>query len=173
MRGRELLSNVGKTMVQGGGTFGTFMAIGSAIRCWFPTCQTFLSLHVYILKLLTINICPSKDAWCQFHSKVKEAEELKVWLMKLALITLAVLNRAAVFWNLNSRKTFYACRAGRIEDVVADWGINCAWIFELEEHYSFIHIRKKYDLFSKAQFKRLRATRIGMRWDALLSDFGH
>jgi len=34
MRGRELMSNVGKTMVQGGGTFGTFMAIGSAIRCW-------------------------------------------------------------------------------------------------------------------------------------------
>jgi len=33
MRGRELMSNVGKTMVQGGGTFGTFMAIGSAIRC--------------------------------------------------------------------------------------------------------------------------------------------
>ena len=33
LRGRELLSNVGKTMVQGGGTFGTFMAIGSAIRC--------------------------------------------------------------------------------------------------------------------------------------------
>ena len=33
MRGRELLSNVGKTMVQGGGTFGTFMAIGTGIRC--------------------------------------------------------------------------------------------------------------------------------------------
>ena len=33
MRGGELLQNVGKTMVQGGGTFGTFMAIGTGIRC--------------------------------------------------------------------------------------------------------------------------------------------
>ncbi|XP_014672014.1 PREDICTED: reactive oxygen species modulator 1-like [Priapulus caudatus] len=33
MRGRELLSNVGKVMLQGGGTFGTFMAIGTGIRC--------------------------------------------------------------------------------------------------------------------------------------------
>lgn len=33
MRGRELVQNVGKTMVQGGGTFGTFMAIGTGIRC--------------------------------------------------------------------------------------------------------------------------------------------
>ena len=34
LRGRELISNVGKVMVQGGGTFGTFMAIGTGIRCW-------------------------------------------------------------------------------------------------------------------------------------------
>ena len=33
MRGRELIGQVGRVMVQGGGTFGTFMAIGSAIRC--------------------------------------------------------------------------------------------------------------------------------------------
>ena len=33
LRGRELISNVGKVMVQGGGTFGTFMAIGTGIRC--------------------------------------------------------------------------------------------------------------------------------------------
>merc|ERR1711962_965211 len=33
LRGRELLNNVGKTMVQSGATFGTFMAIGSGIRC--------------------------------------------------------------------------------------------------------------------------------------------
>ncbi|XP_014259939.1 reactive oxygen species modulator 1 [Cimex lectularius] len=33
LRGRELVNNVGKTMLQGGGTFGTFMAIGSGIRC--------------------------------------------------------------------------------------------------------------------------------------------
>jgi len=33
MRGRELVNNVGKVMLQGGGTFGTFMAIGSGIRC--------------------------------------------------------------------------------------------------------------------------------------------
>jgi len=32
-RGRELLNTVGKSMIQGGGTFGTFMAIGTAIRC--------------------------------------------------------------------------------------------------------------------------------------------
>ena len=34
LRGRELMSNVGKVMIQGGGTFGTFMSIGTAIRCW-------------------------------------------------------------------------------------------------------------------------------------------
>ena len=34
MRGRELLSTIGKSVVSAGGTFGTFMAIGSAIRCW-------------------------------------------------------------------------------------------------------------------------------------------
>lgn len=33
MRGRELINNVGKVMIQGGGTFGTFMAIGTGIRC--------------------------------------------------------------------------------------------------------------------------------------------
>jgi len=33
LRGRELVGQVGKTMVQSGGTFGTFMAIGSGIRC--------------------------------------------------------------------------------------------------------------------------------------------
>lgn len=32
-RGRELLNTVGKSMIQGGGTFGTFMAIGTGIRC--------------------------------------------------------------------------------------------------------------------------------------------
>ena len=33
LRGRELVSNVGKVMIQGGGTFGTFMSIGTGIRC--------------------------------------------------------------------------------------------------------------------------------------------
>ncbi|XP_020390915.2 reactive oxygen species modulator 1 isoform X1 [Rhincodon typus] len=33
LRGRELLGGVGKTMMQSGGTFGTFMAIGMGIRC--------------------------------------------------------------------------------------------------------------------------------------------
>jgi len=33
LRGRELFNNVGKVMIQGGGTFGTFMAIGTGIRC--------------------------------------------------------------------------------------------------------------------------------------------
>lgn len=33
MRGGELVQGVGKTMIQGGGTFGTFMAIGTGIRC--------------------------------------------------------------------------------------------------------------------------------------------
>ncbi|CAF2387119.1 unnamed protein product [Rotaria sp. Silwood2] len=33
LRGRELLSTMGKSVVSAGGTFGTFMAIGSAIRC--------------------------------------------------------------------------------------------------------------------------------------------
>ncbi|XP_012270093.1 reactive oxygen species modulator 1 [Orussus abietinus] len=33
IRGRELVNSVGKVMLQGGGTFGTFMAIGTGIRC--------------------------------------------------------------------------------------------------------------------------------------------
>lgn len=33
LRGREMVSTMGKVMVQSGGTFGTFMAIGSGIRC--------------------------------------------------------------------------------------------------------------------------------------------
>ena len=33
LRGRELLTQLGKTMLQTGGTFGVFMAIGSGIRC--------------------------------------------------------------------------------------------------------------------------------------------
>ncbi|VEL25895.1 unnamed protein product [Protopolystoma xenopodis] len=33
LRGRELVSTVGRNMLQGGGTFGLFMTIGTAIRC--------------------------------------------------------------------------------------------------------------------------------------------
>ncbi|KAK9510351.1 hypothetical protein O3M35_005155 [Rhynocoris fuscipes] len=33
LRGRELVNNLAKTVLQTGGTFGTFMAIGSGIRC--------------------------------------------------------------------------------------------------------------------------------------------
>lgn len=33
LRGRELVQTVGKTMLQGGGTFGVFMGIGTGIRC--------------------------------------------------------------------------------------------------------------------------------------------
>uniref|UniRef100_A0A183AF36 Reactive oxygen species modulator 1 n=1 Tax=Echinostoma caproni TaxID=27848 RepID=A0A183AF36_9TREM len=33
LRGRELVQTVGKGMLQGGGTFGMFMAVGTAIRC--------------------------------------------------------------------------------------------------------------------------------------------
>ncbi|XP_054161034.1 reactive oxygen species modulator 1-like [Oppia nitens] len=33
LRGRELLTSMAKVMLQGGGTFGTFMSIGTAIRC--------------------------------------------------------------------------------------------------------------------------------------------
>ncbi len=33
LRGREWFSQVGTVMVQGGGSFGTIMAIGTAIRC--------------------------------------------------------------------------------------------------------------------------------------------
>ena len=33
LRSRELMNTVGKSMVQGGGTFGLFMSIGTGIRC--------------------------------------------------------------------------------------------------------------------------------------------
>ncbi|XP_066268708.1 reactive oxygen species modulator 1-like [Branchiostoma lanceolatum] len=33
LRGREFLGQVGKTMMQSGGTFGVFMSIGTGIRC--------------------------------------------------------------------------------------------------------------------------------------------
>lgn len=44
MRGRELMGGVGKTMMQSGGTFGTFMAIGMGIRCWGRTTCTVMGL---------------------------------------------------------------------------------------------------------------------------------
>uniref|UniRef100_A0A8C2WD33 Reactive oxygen species modulator 1 n=1 Tax=Chinchilla lanigera TaxID=34839 RepID=A0A8C2WD33_CHILA len=33
MQGRELMSGIGKTMMQSGSTFGTLMAIGMGIQC--------------------------------------------------------------------------------------------------------------------------------------------
>lgn len=33
LRGRELINQLGKAVLQTGGTFGAFMAIGSALRC--------------------------------------------------------------------------------------------------------------------------------------------
>ncbi|KAM4800735.1 reactive oxygen species modulator 1-like [Urocitellus parryii] len=33
MRSRELMGGIGKTMMQSGGTFSTYMAIGMDIRC--------------------------------------------------------------------------------------------------------------------------------------------
>jgi len=33
LRGRELVTSIGKIMLQGGGTFGVFMSVGTAIRC--------------------------------------------------------------------------------------------------------------------------------------------
>ena len=33
LRGRELMKQVGQVMVQGGGSFGTFMSIGTAVLC--------------------------------------------------------------------------------------------------------------------------------------------
>ena len=33
LRGRELVKTLGKSMLQGGATFGTFMAVGTGIRC--------------------------------------------------------------------------------------------------------------------------------------------
>ncbi|XP_068711958.1 reactive oxygen species modulator 1-like [Montipora capricornis] len=33
LRGRELVNSIGKIMLQGGGTFGVFMSVGTAIRC--------------------------------------------------------------------------------------------------------------------------------------------
>lgn len=44
MRGRELMGGVGKTMMQSGGTFGTFMAIGMGIRCWGQTTSRVMGL---------------------------------------------------------------------------------------------------------------------------------
>lgn len=33
LKGRELRSSVGKAMLQAGGSFGVFMAVGTALRC--------------------------------------------------------------------------------------------------------------------------------------------
>ena len=33
LRGREMVTTVGKAMLQAGGSFGTFMAVGTGLRC--------------------------------------------------------------------------------------------------------------------------------------------
>lgn len=33
LRGRELFTNLGKAILQSGGTFGVFMGVGSGLRC--------------------------------------------------------------------------------------------------------------------------------------------
>lgn len=33
LKGGKMFATIGKTMLQSGGTFGTFMAVGSGIRC--------------------------------------------------------------------------------------------------------------------------------------------
>ena len=33
LKGRELLTTVGKSMLQAGGSFGVFMSVGTALRC--------------------------------------------------------------------------------------------------------------------------------------------
>lgn len=38
-------------MVQGGGTFGTFMAIGTGIRCWNWCCKIGLDLFEFDVEL--------------------------------------------------------------------------------------------------------------------------
>lgn len=48
MRGRELMGGVGKTMMQSGGTFGTFMAIGMGIRCWGRTTYRVMGLFQWL-----------------------------------------------------------------------------------------------------------------------------
>ena len=45
LRGRKLLSQLGKVMLQSGGSFAVFLAVGSAIRCWWKrTPRVFISL---------------------------------------------------------------------------------------------------------------------------------
>ncbi|XP_003800338.1 reactive oxygen species modulator 1-like [Otolemur garnettii] len=44
MQGQELMGGIGKTMMQSGGTFGTFMAIGMGIRWqWLLTTSSHQS----------------------------------------------------------------------------------------------------------------------------------
>lgn len=67
MRGRELMGGVGKTMMQSGGTFGTFMAIGMGIRCWGTRETTFYSsIQLYSYGtfpiLSTSSLCPHDAA---------------------------------------------------------------------------------------------------------------
>lgn len=67
MRGRELMGGVGKTMMQSGGTFGTFMAIGMGIRCWGArgtTSSTSIQLFSYGTFLI------STSALCLFQLAV-------------------------------------------------------------------------------------------------------
>lgn len=65
MRGRELMGGVGKTMMQSGGTFGTFMAIGMGIRCWGTRRSTFFtSIQLYsygTFWMSTTALCP--EVW--------------------------------------------------------------------------------------------------------------
>lgn len=55
LRGRELLRGLGSAIMQSGGTFGVFMAIGSAIRCWAADWPK--KNHFTLYKLFNIHSC--------------------------------------------------------------------------------------------------------------------
>ena len=78
MRGKELMVQVGKSMVQGGGTFGTFMSIGTGIRCWEGPFLNYFVIMNCNLYVCIVNAVGMKAIYCDTQAN---SNKIKVLLI--------------------------------------------------------------------------------------------